>query len=164
MASSKDAKATKDAKPKDPKRDKGARKRRKSAEVIDKSSRYDFSYTQNREISWLRFDDRVLEEAYDETVPLFERLNFAAIFQSNLDEFFMIRVGGLSDLATLKRQPVDNKSNLTPSEQIELIFSSLPPLIKRQNDIVEKIESELQSYGVYRIGADELTGDERTFV
>lgn len=164
MASSKDAKATKDAKPKDPKRDKSARKRRKSAEVIDKSSRYDFSYTQNREISWLRFDDRVLEEAYDETVPLFERLNFAAIFQSNLDEFFMIRVGGLSDLATLKRQPVDNKSNLTPSEQIELIFSSLPPLIKRQNDIVEKIESELQNHGVYRIGADELTGDERTFV
>ncbi len=83
------------------KKEKGARKHRKSVEVIDKSERYDFSYTQNRELSWLRFDARVLDEAYEESVPLFERLNFAAIFQSNLDEFFMIRVGGLSDLATL---------------------------------------------------------------
>lgn len=150
-------------KAKDEKKDK-ARKRRKGTEVIDKSARYDFSYTQNRELSWLRFDDRVLEEAYDETVPLFERLNFAAIFQSNLDEFFMIRVGGLSDLATLKRQPVDNKSNLTPSQQIELIFKSLPPLIERQNDIVERIEAKLEDCGVYRVGADDLTGDDRTFV
>ena len=150
-------------KAKDEKKDK-ARKRRKGTEVIDKSARYDFSYTQNRELSWLRFDDRVLEEAYDETVPLFERLNFAAIFQSNLDEFFMIRVGGLSDLATLKRQPVDNKSNLTPSQQIELIFKSLPPLIERQNDIVERIEAKLEDCGVYRVGAEDLTGDDRTFV
>ena len=105
---------------KEEKRTKASRKQRK-AEGIERAERYDFSYTQNRELSWLRFDERVLDEAYDETVPLFERLNFAAIFQSNLDEFFMIRVGGLSDLATLKRQPVDNKSNLTPSEQIDLV-------------------------------------------
>ena len=150
-------------KPKDDKNEK-SRKRRKTTAVIDKNARYDFSYTQNRELSWLRFDDRVLEEAYDETVPLFERLNFAAIFQSNLDEFFMIRVGGLSDLATLKRQPVDNKSNLTPSQQIELIFKSLPPLIKRQNDIVEYIEGKLEDCGVFRVGADDLTSDDRTFV
>ena len=92
---------------------------------------YDFSYTQNRELSWLRFDDRVLDEAYDETVPLFERLKFVAIFESNLDEFFMVRVGGLSDLATLKRQPRDNKSNLTPSEQVAAIRAALPPLMER---------------------------------
>ena len=71
----------------------------------------DFSYTQNRELSWLRFDNRVLDEAFDETVPLFERLKFVSIFESNLDEFLMVRVGGLSDLAELKKQPVDNKSN-----------------------------------------------------
>ncbi len=62
----------------------------------------DFSYTQNRELSWLRFDNRVLDEAFDETVPLFERLKFVSIFESNLDEFLMVRVGGLSDLAELK--------------------------------------------------------------
>ena len=73
----------------------------------------DFSYTQNREISWLRFDDRILDEAYDEQVPVFERLKFCEIVESNLDEWFMIRVGGLSDLASLKNQPKDNKSNLT---------------------------------------------------
>ena len=76
----------------------------------------DFSYTQNRELSWLRFDNRVLDEAFDETVPLFERLKFVSIFESNLDEFLMVRVGGLSDLAELKKQPVDNKSNMTASE------------------------------------------------
>ena len=73
----------------------------------------DFSYTQNRELSWLRFDNRVLDEAFDESVPLFERLKFVSIFESNLDEFLMVRVGGLSDLAELKKQPVDNKSNMT---------------------------------------------------
>ena len=64
----------------------------------------DFSYTQNRELSWLRFDNRVLDEAFDESVPLFERLKFVSIFESNLDEFLMVRVGGLSDLAELKKQ------------------------------------------------------------
>ncbi|OUO22461.1 polyphosphate kinase 1 [Collinsella sp. An307] len=130
---------------------------------LARSERYDFTYTQNRELSWLRFDDRVLSEAYDESVPLFERLKFAAIFQSNLDEFFMIRIGGLSDLATLKHQPVDNKSNLTPSEQIDRVFQALPPLVKRQNDIVHTIESELEHHGVFRLTADELAGADRTF-
>ena len=87
----------------------------------------DFTYN-NRELSWLRFDNRVLDEAFDENVPLFERMKFVSIFESNLDEFFMIRIGGLSDLATLKHQPVDNKSNLTPSEQIDAVFKTLPPL------------------------------------
>ncbi len=140
------------------------RKRHKPDKLIERSERYDFSYTQNRELSWLRFDERVLDEAYDEATPLFERLNFAAIFQSNLDEFFMIRVGGISDLATLKHQPADNKSNLTPSEQLDLVFKTLPPLIDRQNAIVESIEDELEKRGIYRLSADALIGDDRTFV
>ena len=146
------------------KKGKGSRKERASVEVIDKNERFDFSFTQNRELSWLRFDARVLDEAYDASTPLFERLNFAAIFQSNLDEFFMIRVGGLSDLATLKHQPKDNKSNLTPAEQIDLVFSTLPPLVKRQNDIVAYIEGELERRDVVRMRADDLVGDDRTFV
>ena len=151
---SKDDKSLKDEK----------KKRRKETGALSRADRYDFSYTQNRELSWLRFDDRVLSEAYDQTVPLFERLKFAAIFQSNLDEFFMIRVGGLSDLATLKRQPVDNKSNMTPSEQIDAVFSTLPPLIERQNAVVASIERELERAGVRRLSADELAGSDRTFV
>ncbi len=61
-------------------------------------------YTQNRELSWLRFNQRVLEEARDETVPLMERMKFVAIFTSNLDEFFMIRVGSLYDMAAADNQ------------------------------------------------------------
>ena len=89
----------------------------------------DFSYTQNRELSWLRFDNRVLDEAFDETVPLFERLKFVSIFESNLDEFLMVRVGGLSDLAELKKQPVDNKSNMTASEQVDAVMAEMPGLL-----------------------------------
>ena len=73
------------------------------------------SFTQNRELSWLRFNDRVLEEAMDATVPLLERLKFVSIFTSNLDEFFMIRVGSLFDLSHVNPETVDNKSGMTPA-------------------------------------------------
>ena len=133
-------------------------------EGIPQAERYDFSYTQNRELSWLRFDDRVLAEAYDESVPLFERLKFVSIFESNLDEFFMIRIGGLSDLATLKHQPRDNKSNLTPSEQIDKVFEALPPLYARQARAFHELEEELVDRGMVRLEPSTLIGDERTFV
>ena len=133
-------------------------------EGIPQAERYDFSYTQNRELSWLRFDDRVLAEAYDESVPLFERLKFVSIFESNLDEFFMIRIGGLSDLATLKHQPRDNKSNLTPSEQIDKVFEALPPLYARQARAFHELEEELADRGMVRLEPSTLIGDERTFV
>lgn len=124
----------------------------------------DFSYTQNRELSWLRFDNRVLDEAFDETVPLFERLKFVSIFESNLDEFLMVRVGGLSDLAELKKQPVDNKSNMTASEQVDAVMAEMPGLLTRWESIFKSIEGKLDALGVHRARADSLTPEERTFV
>mgnify|MGYP004575993669 CR=1 FL=1 len=124
----------------------------------------DFSYTQNRELSWLRFDNRVLDEAFDESVPLFERLKFVSIFESNLDEFLMVRVGGLSDLAELKKQPVDNKSNMTASEQVEAVVAELPELLDRWESIFKSIEDKLDALGVHRARVESLTPEERTFV
>lgn len=124
----------------------------------------DFSYTQNRELSWLRFDNRVLDEAFDETVPLFERLKFVSIFESNLNEFLMVRVGGLSDLTELKKQPVDNKSNMTASEQVDAVMAELPGLLTRWESIFKNIEGKLNALGVHRARIDSLTPEERTFV
>ena len=124
----------------------------------------DFSYTQNRELSWLRFDNRVLDEAFDETVPLFERLKFVSIFESNLDEFLMVRVGGLSDLAELKKQPVDNKSNMTASEQVDAVMAEMPGLLTRWESIFKSIEGKLDTLGIHRARIDSLTPEERTFV
>ena len=117
----------------------------------------DFSYTQNREVSWLRFDDRVLDEAFDESVPLYERIKFCAIFQSNMDEWFMIRVGGLSDLAELKHQPADNKSNETPSEQLEVLFGLLPDMYRRREGCLKDLEAKLAAQGVERVTPDSYT-------
>lgn len=149
---------------KDKDRKKNDKRRDGDATAPVKADRHDYSYTQNRELSWLRFDDRVLAEAYDTTVPLFERLKFVSIFESNLDEFFMIRIGGLSDLATLKHQPRDNKSNLTPAEQIDRVFDALPPLYARQEAMFHELEDELAKRGMIRLEPDTLVGDERTFV
>lgn len=117
----------------------------------------DFSYTQNREVSWLRFDNRVLDEAFDESVPLLERIKFCAIFQSNLDEWFMIRVGGLSDLAELKHQPADNKSDETPSEQLAQLFSILPGLYERRERCFTHLESALEMEGIKRLAPEQYT-------
>lgn len=137
--------------------------KKQAAAKLSKPPR-DFSYTQNRELSWLRFDNRVLDEAFDETVPLFERLKFVSIFESNLDEFLMVRVGGLSDLAELKKQPVDNKSNMTASEQVDAVMAEMPGLLTRWESIFKSIEGKLDTLGVHRARIDSLTPEERTFV
>ena len=88
--------------------------------MAKKKLTHDISYTQNRELSWLKFNERVLEEAQDETVPLYERLKFVSIFESNLDEFFMVRVASLKDMVHAKYTKPDI-AGLKPSEQLEKI-------------------------------------------
>ena len=158
-------KKDKDVKPeKAEKQDKDTKSEKSKGEKDEKKPARDFSYTQNREISWLRFDDRILDEAYDETVPVFERLKFCEIVESNLDEWFMIRVGGLSDLASLKNQPKDNKSNLTPGEQLDAIFEALPSLIERHEKGLAEVEAALAEKGLVRVSPAEYTESDRAAV
>ena len=103
------------------------------------SELYREGYTQNRELSWLRFNDRVLSEAMDETVPLLERLKFIAIFTSNLDEFFMIRAGSLFDLMQEEPDIVDNKSGMTPGEQLGAIFDAVRPLYQKKEALFHEV-------------------------
>ncbi len=98
-------------------------------------------YTQNRELSWLRFNQRVLEEAQDESVPLMERMKFVAIFTSNLDEFFMIRVGSLYDMAVADSKKQDIRSGMTPKQQLEEIYKAVAPLYKERDKTYAEIKS-----------------------
>ncbi|BCJ98051.1 polyphosphate kinase 1 [Anaerocolumna chitinilytica] len=113
------------------------------------------SFMQNRELSWLRFNRRVLEEAEEESVPLYERLKFISIFTSNLDEFFMIRVGSLTDLMFMDNN-VDDKTGLTAKQQLELIFQAVVPLYKERDRIFHIVEDELKRFGIRHLDIKEL--------
>ena len=89
----------------------------------------------NRELSWLKFNERVLEEAENTAVPLCERLSFASIYQSNLDEFFMVRVGSLVDQNQVSPAMRENKTNMTPQEQIDAIISTVNGLNARRDAV-----------------------------
>ena len=121
-------------------------------------------YTQNRELSWLRFNERVLLEATDETVPLLERLKFVSIFTSNLDEFFMIRVGSLHDLALMDSSAVDKKTGMTAQEQLTAIFSAVRPLIAEKDGICAGLHRQLAPFGIHALELDELEKTEQKFV
>ncbi len=97
----------------------------------------DYSYTQNRELSWLKFDKRVLEEACDQSVPLLERLKFISIFVSNLDEFYMVRCGTLHDLSLIDSNYRDNKTGLTAQEQLDKIFEATARLYRLKDKVYE---------------------------
>lgn len=121
-------------------------------------------YTQNRELSWLEFNARVLAEAEDETVPLLERFKFLAIFTSNLDEFFMIRVGSLTDMAALEPNRRDSKSGLTASEQLDRIYAAVEPLYVRRDAAFRDVDSRLAEEDLRRISMDKLDGSERKYI
>ena len=124
----------------------------------------DLSYTQNRELSWLKFNERVLAEATDPATPLIERLRFVSIFTSNLDEFFMVRVGSLIDMDMVSPDDRDNKSGKTPGEQVADICAAVAPLIKRRDDIFRDLSIELDNAGVTEVSYEALTGAQRTYV
>ena len=123
-----------------------------------------YSYTQNRELSWLSFNRRVLEEAIDPSVPLLERLKFISIFSTNLDEFFMIRVGSLFDIASINPKHIDNKSGMSASEQLDSIYKVIPGLIEKKRRIYATVCAELAKYGVKDIDYDDLRKDELEYV
>ena len=121
-------------------------------------------YTQNRELSWLKFNQRVLEEAQDPDVPLLERMKFVAIFTSNLDEFFMIRVGSLYDMASLKEMELDRRSKMTPKEQLERIYEAVEPLYKERDKTYSEIKKRLSPYGICGLSFKELQDPEKKYV
>ena len=121
-------------------------------------------YTQNRELSWLQFNARVLAEAEDENVPLLERFKFLAIFTSNLDEFFMIRVGSLCDMAAVDKEHTDSKSGLTAKEQLHLIYKAVEPLYARRDAAFSVVDSKLSAIGLRRLTMDSLAPDEQKYI
>lgn len=121
-------------------------------------------YTQDRELSWLEFNARVLAEAEDEAVPLLERFKFLAIFTSNLDEFFMIRVGSLTDMAALEPNRRDTKSGLTAGEQLSRIYAAVEPLYARRDAAFRDVDARLAQEDLCRTSMDELDSSERKYI
>ena len=103
---------------------------------------------ENRELSWLRFNERVLEEAEDKRVPLCERLTFLSIFQSNLDEFFMVRVGSLHDQMLLDKEARENKTNMTSGEQIDAVLDRVRELCHRRDKTYASLLEKLGEQGI----------------
>lgn len=119
------------------------------------------NYFDNRELSWLKFNERVLEEAEDEKLPLMERLNFVSIFCSNLDEFFMVRVGTLHDQTLVKDAKRDNKTGLTPAQQLEKIALRTAELLPRKEKAYKEIIKGLREYGVEQVYPDKIKDTEQ---
>ena len=119
---------------------------------------------QNRELSWLKFNERVLEEAEDGRNPLCERLSFLSIFQSNLDEFFMVRIGSLHDMMLLKKEERENKTNMTAKEQIAALLKRIQELTARKDQIYRELMGQISEQGVELICFSELTEDESKYL
>lgn len=114
----------------------------------------------NRELSWLKFNERVLEEAEREDVPLCERLSFVSIFQSNLDEFFMVRVGSLIDQMAVDENYRENKTHLTAQEQLEAILPRVRELNRRKDEVYQRLMDRLEGEGVRLVDFRRITPEE----
>ena len=114
----------------------------------------------NRELSWLQFNERVLNEAGNANVPLAERLTFASIFQSNLDEFFMVRVGTLMMQMNSKEVIRENKTGMTSEEQVKEILKQVNVLEKKKARIYEQLMGELEPQGIRIINFNKLSNEE----
>lgn len=117
-------------------------------------------YMMNRELSWLKFNERVLNEAGNPRVPLAERLTFASIYQSNLDEFYMVRVGTLMDQMESSEEIRENKTNMTSKEQVKAILEATRILDKKKDMIYEQLMGELEPQGIRIINFNRLSGEE----
>ncbi len=121
-------------------------------------------FLENRELSWLKFNKRVLEEAVDPNVPLLERLTFSSIYQSNLDEFFMVRVGSITEEAKLRKNVQDSKTKMTPAQQLDAVFTKVRRLQPLAEDAYRRTISELAPYGFEHVSFDTATKEELTFL
>ena len=117
-------------------------------------------YMMNRELSWLKFNERVLNEAGNPRVPLAERLSFASIYQSNLDEFYMVRVGTLMDQMESSEVVRENKTNMTSEEQVNAILKATKELDLKKARIYEQLMGELEPKGIRLINFNKLSGEE----
>lgn len=122
------------------------------------------NYYDNRELSWIKFNQRVLEEAEDDSVPLFERLSFVSIFANNLDEFFMIRVGSLHDQTLLKKEKIDNKTKLSASEQLQLIAQKTASLLPRKDAAYADIMKKFKEHNVCHASIKDLGPNELEYL
>ena len=127
---------------------------------MPKNTQKQYQYTQNRELSWLRFNRRVLEEAADPSVPALERLKFVSIFSSNLDEFFMVRVGSLFDLAHMTPDDADSKTGWTPAEQLRHVYRAIPGLLTMKKQIYTAVMEELRRSGIGNVSPETLDAGE----
>lgn len=118
----------------------------------------------NRELSWLKFNERVLNEAGNPRVPLAERLTFASIYQSNLDEFFMVRVGTLMDQMESSEEIRENKTNMTSEEQVKAILNATRELDEKKEKIYEQLMGELEPAGIRLINFNRLSGTEGKYL
>lgn len=118
----------------------------------------------NRELSWLKFNQRVLEQAYDSAIPLLERLKFISIFSNNLDEFFMIRVGTLTDAALLNSGAIDNKSRMNPEEQLEAIFAQTHGLIAKKDEVYRRLLTDLALQGIEHLRMEGLSTEQEHYL
>lgn len=120
------------------------------------------AYYNNRELSWLAFNERVLQEAMDKRNPLLERIKFLAIFSSNLDEFFMVRVAGLKDQVKVGYMKPENKAGMTPKEQLSMISEKAHVLVHMQDEIFQKnILSALKQEDIHILKISDLTNQQK---